>query len=325
MVTIARFFLNNKKFSFVLTLFVIFFGLSGLKQLNSESFPAVDFAMATVTTNYDGASAEDIETKITKPIEDEIRSVSGIKDVRSVSQAGLSSIFIRGDIDNADVVRLMTDLQRSVDRAKMPIDLQDPPAFVEMKSEEFPVVELAIIGSNENRRRDIIADLLVEDIEDDKNILNVREVGFRERSFEIYLDSQRMRASHIGINEVVRAIELRNVNIPGGNLKDVSSQQLLRIEGKIKSKEEIEQILIRSNNSGQAIYLKDIADIKDGMEEAKVLARHNGKEATLLVATKKSGADTIKLVEVIDQKIEAFREKFGNEFEFVIYNNEALK
>lgn len=325
MISLAQFFLNNKKFTLVLTVFVLLFGLGGLRQLNSESFPAVDFAMATITTSYDGASAEDIETKITKPIEDEIRSVTGIKDVRSTSQAGLSTILVRGDIDNADVRKLMSDLQRSVDRAKLPTDLEDPPSFLEIKSEEFPVVELAIVGSNENRQRDIVADLLAEDIEDDKNILNVREVSHLERTFEIYLDTQKLRKQYIGVNEVLRAIETRNVNIPGGHLKTAGTQQLLRIEGKIKNSKDIENILVRSNSSGQAIYLKDVAEVRDGAEDKHVIARYNGKEATLLVATKKAGSDTIALASLIDEKIENFREKYKGQFEFEVYNNEALK
>ena len=129
MIKLAQFFIDNKKFTSVLMVFVIMFGLMGLQRLRSESFPAVDFAMATVTTVYDGASASDIETKITKPIEDEIRSISDIKDLRSVSQAGLSTIYIRGDIDNADVQELMSDLQRAVDRAELPNDLQNPPTY----------------------------------------------------------------------------------------------------------------------------------------------------------------------------------------------------
>lgn len=112
----ARFFIDNSKFTVVLSLFVVVFGIGGLLRLNAESFPAVDFAMAQVTTSYDGASPEDVETKITKPLEDEIRSVSGIKDVRSVSQAGLSKILIRADIDNVNVPEVMADLQRAVDR-----------------------------------------------------------------------------------------------------------------------------------------------------------------------------------------------------------------
>jgi multidrug efflux pump subunit AcrB len=325
MLNLTEFFLNNKKFTFVLMVFVTLFGLGGLLQLNAESFPAVDFAMAQVTTVYDGASAKVVESKITKPIEDELRGVSGIKDVRSVSQSGLSTIFIRGDIDNVVVSKLMNDLQRAVDKAKLPTDLEDPPTFLEIKSEEFPVAEIAIVGENANRSRDLVADFLKEEIEDDKNILNVREVGFRERTFEILLDAQKMEQAHVGVNEVTAAIESRNVNIPGGHLEKNKSQKLLRIEGKVHSAEELKNILIRSNSSGQAVYLKDVAQVSDGQEVPRVLASYNGKKATLLIATKKAGADTIDLVKGVDEKINRFRSKYAGEFDFVVYNNEALK
>jgi multidrug efflux pump subunit AcrB len=324
MLHLSRFFLRNQKFTFVLTLFVLVFGLSGLLRLNSESYPAVDFAMSTIVTVYDGASTEDIETKITKPIEDELRGVAGIKDVNSVSQPGLSRIFVRGDIDNANVDKLMADLQRAVDRAQLPTDLPDPPLFTEIKSEEFPVVEIAIVGSNENRQRDLLADLLKEEIEDNKNILEVRPVGYQEREFEINLDVDKMNQQYVSVDEVLRAIERRNVNIPGGHLETETSQQLLRVEGKINDAKDIENILIRSNSSNQHIYLKDVATVIDGQEEATILTTHNGKEATLLIATKKAGADTLELVEQIDQKIELFRKKAQGKFEINVYFNEAL-
>jgi multidrug efflux pump subunit AcrB len=106
----------------------------GLKQINAESFPSVNFAMVTIETRYDGASAKDVETKITKPIEDEIRTVSGLKDVRSVSQAGRSKIVVRVDMDNPKVIvkDVMTDLQKVIDRAKdLPGDLREKPKFTE--------------------------------------------------------------------------------------------------------------------------------------------------------------------------------------------------
>ena len=146
MISIAKFFLDNKKFTLILMLFVTLFGLGGILQLNAESFPAVDFAMAQVTTVYDGASAEVIESKITKPIEDELPSVGDSRMCGLSPRRGLSNIFIRGDIDRVDVAKLMTDLQRAVDRARLPSDLKDPPVFLELKSEEFPVIELAICG-----------------------------------------------------------------------------------------------------------------------------------------------------------------------------------
>ncbi len=323
---IAHFFIENYKFTFVLSAMVVIFGLFGLMRINAESYPSVDFAMATITTNYDGASAEDIETRITKPIEDEVRSVTGIKDVRSVSQPGISTILVRADIDNVDVEKLMADLQRSVDRVTdLPPDLKDRPRFVEVKSEEFPVMELAIVGDNSNRARDLVADMLKEDIEDNKSVLNARLVGYQERAFQIQLDSRRMKALHIGIDEVLNKIETRNRNIPGGTLKSSGEQRLVRIEGKIRNKNELDNILIRSNFSGKTVYLKDIATIVDDQQEATIHARHNGEEATLLIVRKKGGADTISMVNDINSRLDKFRSLYGEKFKFKIYNNEALR
>ena len=139
--TLAQFFLRNSKFTSILSVGFIIFGIMGVLRMNAESYPPVSLATATIITSYDGASAEDIEIKITKPLEDEIRSVTGLKDVKSISQAGLSTIVVRIDMDdsNVDVDEAMSDVQKAIDRTtKLPADLRDPPVFTEIKSEEFP-------------------------------------------------------------------------------------------------------------------------------------------------------------------------------------------
>lgn len=326
MKSIARFFIENEKLTIVLSIGLFIFGLMGMSKMNSESFPSVNFAMATVTTRYDGASAEDIETKITKKIEDEVRTVSGIKDVKSVSQSGFSTIFIRADIDNIIVDKVMADLQRAVDRVSgLPPDLEDAPKFVEIKSEEFPVIELAITGSNKDRRRDLIADLLKEELEDNDLVKDVRLTGYANRRFMIELNFEKMNNLHIGVDEVMGKIAGRNVNIPGGSLKEKAKQDLVRVEGKIKNKIELENILIRSNFTGQKIYLKDIAKVNDAEEEITTKARYNGEEATLVIVSKKGGADTIQLVRDINKKLERFKKTYEGELQFNIYHNEATK
>src|SRR5690606_34240262 len=132
---------------------------------------------------------EDMEALITKPIEDEIRMVSGLKDVRSVSQTGLSQILIRVDMDNVNEKEVMDDLQKAVQRvSKLPPDLEQQPQFVEMNSEEFPAVEIAVTGNGDKRQRDHIADLLKSEIEDYDDVKEVRMIGFRAREFTIELD-----------------------------------------------------------------------------------------------------------------------------------------
>lgn len=321
---LSRFFLDNYKFTLILTALIVVFGLNGMSKLNSESYPAVDFATATVTTHYDGASAEEIETRITKPIEKELRTVSGIKDVRSISQAGESKVHIRLDIDNVNVREVMPEVQRAVDRVSdLPSDLTERPRFVELKSEEFPVIELAIVGSNKNRQRDLIAETLQESIEDHKEVLNVRFSAHQERQFRVQLHPQKMSDLHVGINEVIQKIQLQNVNVPGGLLKS-DKQRLLRVEGKFKTTQELGRLLIRSNFAGQNIRLSDIASIIDGEEESKIEALYNGQEATLLTVTKKSGTDTIALVEKIDHLLEQAKSRYPKH-EIFVYNNEAEK
>lgn len=326
MANIASFFIRNYKLTIVLSFGLLIMGLQGLKNMSAESYPTVDFAQAIVTTVYRGASAEDIEAKITKPIEDEIRGVTGLKDVKSVSQPGISTIFIRVDIDNADVQKAMNDLQKAVDRAQgLPTDLEEKPSFTEIKSEEFPVYEIAITGPNEKRERDLIADLLKEEIEDNTAVKEARLTGFSNRRFIIHLDQKKLAANHIGINEVLGKIQARNLNIPGGELRREKTQNLIRLEGKVQSRKDIEDIIIRTNFNGNKIQIKDVASVEDGAEELNTLAQYQGEPATLVIANKKGGADTLAMVADLKAKLANFEKRYGKTHKFAVYHDEAEK
>lgn len=325
---LAHFFITNPKLTLVVSLFLLLFGLLGIKKMNAESYPSVDFATAIIETEYFGATPEDIEVKITKPIEDEIRTVSGLKDVRSVSQAGRSKIVVRVDMDNPKVVvkDVMSDLQKAIDRAKeLPTDLREKPKFTEIKSEEFAALEIAVVGTNENRARDLIADALKEDIEDDKNVKAVILEGYREREFEINLSRKKLDDFHIGVDEVLRKIGARNTNTPGGELEDENLQQLVKVDGKVKSAEELAMTPIRSTFSGSMIYLKDVATVKDGEQEPRTLTRYMGDEATLLTVQKKGGADTLKLVSNIRPILERYEKNHQGKIRFIIFNDEGVR
>lgn len=328
MKNLSSFFIVNPKLTAVLTMFLILYGFMGIKKMNAESYPSVDFATAIIETDYFGASPEDIEIKITKPIEDEIRGVSGLKDVRSVSQAGKSRIIVRVDMDNPKVIvkDVMSELQRSIDRAKnLPTDLKDKPKFTEIKSEEFAALEIAVVGDNTGRFRDLVADRLKEDIEDDKNVKAVILDGYREREFEIELSQKKLDLHHIGVSEVMQKIGLRNINIPGGEIEDTQFQKLVKIDGKVKNVEELKNLPIRSNFQGQMIYLKDVATVKDGEQKPRILARYKGQDATLLTVQKKGGADTLKLVNNIRPILERYEVQNKGKIKFQIFNDEGVR
>lgn len=327
MKNIAKFFIENSKLTIVLSIGLFLFGYEGLKKMNSESYPAVSFATATIVTVYDGATASDIETKITKPIEDEIRGVNGLKDVRSTSQAGLSNITVRVDMDDSkiNVDEAMDEIQKAVDRVSdLPQDLKDAPKFTEMKSEEFPVIEIAITGLNTNRARDFVADQLKEDFEDNRSVKDVRLTGFKERAFDINLNLLKLNDLNISVNEVVANIKSRNSNTPGGALKAEVDQKLVRVEGKIKNVEELKEIVIRSNFSGSTVRLKDIATVIDSEEEVKTLTRYNGGDATVMIVNKKAGADTIKMVKELDIILADYIKR-NPDYTFNVYHSEGQK
>lgn len=322
---LAKFFIENPKLTMVVSVFLILFGWMGLTTMNAESYPSVDFATAVIETEYFGATPEDIEVKITKPIEDELRGVSGIKDVRSVSQSGRSKIVIRVDMDNPKVIvkDVMGDIQRAMDRAKnLPTDLLDKPKFTELKSEEFAAIEVAVIGGNDHRQRDLIAYSLKEDIEDDKNVKAANLDGYREREFEIRLSRKKLDSFHISVNEVLLKIGGRNVNIPGGEIETTTTQQIVKVDAKIRSAKELADTPIRSTFSGKMIYLRDIAEVRDGEEDANTLTRFMGEPATLVSVLKKGGADTLKLVDQVEPVLERYRQKH-KDYKFVVYWNEA--
>ena len=326
MLYLMRFFVDNWRFTVILSLFVCLFGINGALSLKSETFPSVNIGAVVITTPYAGATASDIEAKITKPIEDEIQKVSGLKRVKSTSQAGLSTIVTEVDIDKFEVEPVIADLQRAVDRTVgLPADLLVRPTLVEIKSDEFPVIELAVVGPNTGRFRDKVVDELKDDNKDIRAVSSVLVTGAVDRRFNILLDSQKMRENHVSIAEVQRAIADRNVTIPGGALKTDLSQTLVRIEGKSTTTEELGQIVVRSNFSGQRVRLLDVATIEDAVEDPDRLASINGEPATFLTITKKGGADLIKLASDLDQLIQRYSERHRADLKFMIFNNEGVR
>ena len=144
------------------------------------------------------------------------------------------------------------------------------------------------MGPNDKRQRDAFAELVADELEDIKDVLEVEKNGYAEREFSVLLDIDKMNQLYVGTSEVVSALSGRNVNIPAGNLKGWDNQGIIRMEAKASEIEKLENVLIRSNFNGQKIYLKDIAKVIDGQKEIEVFVKFNGKDATILDVKKKA-------------------------------------
>jgi multidrug efflux pump subunit AcrB len=321
------FFVDNWKFSFLTTAFVFIVGILSFSLLQRESFPPVNFAVVSVTTVFPGASPEEVQDKVTQIIEEELRGIAGIKDVRSVSQSDMSNITVRIDIDGIDSTEVVSDIQKAVQRAtgKLPPEVTDAPLVLEVDAKEIPVLELALIGNNENRKRDILADQLQDEIEDVKGVASVRLSGYLDRELQVLLDQKKLRAYGIGLTEVFSALSQQIKNIPSGYIDDREEINLVRVFGKKVKIADLEKVIVRSNDAGQSVKIRDIGRVVDAGKKPTLLARINGEEATILVTTKKADADAIKVLDAVDLKLEQFKKNLDPSYRLLVYNDEGAR
>ena len=316
------FFLNNSKLAFVLTLALFVMGFMGFKSLRRETRPAVDFARVLITTIFPGSSPDETEELITLKIEEQIRTVDGIKDSRSVSAPGVSSISLWIDIDNEETIEVVDEIQRSLSRVKnLPTAILDPPYLLHIKAKEIPLLRVVLTGGNTHRERDQLAFQLKTAIEKDKGAAGVQFVGYKEREFKVILDPEKLKTFHISSDEAVRAVSSSMKDISAGVLRSSSLAEQVQFMSKRKTVSDIENIVVRSNFSGNKIFIKDIAKVQDHQQETTELVRFNGKPATYLLVTKKEKADSITLSNRLEKLIKNYPVPEG--YTIQIYDNEA--
>ena len=317
-----RFFLENSKLTFAVTFAIIVLGVMGFKNLRRESRPAVDFAQAIITTVFPGASSKEVEELVTFKIEEQIRVVDGIEHSRSTSSPGRSYIHLRIDIDNTDSTEVVDELQRSLSRVKgLPDNILDPPFLLHFKAKEIPLLEVILSGDNTYRKRDQLAFQLKTLLERDSGVAGVRMTGYQPREFKILLNSQKMNTHHTSIEEVIQAVRSHTQDFSAGFIRSSSYVKQVRFISKITQAHQLEDIVIRSNFSGQKILLKDIAQVSDDKEEPKELIRFNGKPTVQIMVLKKEKEDSIRLSSRIKKILQDFTLPEG--YKIQIYNNEA--
>lgn len=323
---LIEFFVNNNKLTWIITLMFFIVGVAGAGLVKKEQHPTVALGRVDINTTYNGATGEEIESEITKKIEDELRGIKGIKNITSISQTNKSNIVIKIDIDKYNQDDVVDDIQTALEKVSdLPTDIDSKPVLNEIKTEEFAVIKIAILGQNDKRQRDAFAEVVADELEDIRDVLEVEKNGYAEREFSVLLDTNKMNQLYVGTSEVVSALSGRNVNVPAGNLKGWDNQGIIRMEAKASEVDELENVLIRSNFNGQKIYLKDIANVIDGQKEIEVLVKFNGQDATILDVKKKAGSDTINLVKKINEKLNELKSKYDNNFETITYYDESQK
>jgi len=319
---LADFSVKNSTLINLLSFLIIFMGIFAMYNLRKEAFPAVDYDIVLVTTYYPGAPANDVEKLVTIPLEKEIKGISGIKEINTMSEEGVSEIGIEIDPKSTDKKQVVDDIERAVDRVQnLPEGVKDDPVIFEIKSKEIPVLEVSISGNIPDERRREYAENLEELMLDVYGVSNIRRMGWLDPQFQVEVNPKKLKGYHVSMNEVINALKAKNITLPGGHLTTTEEEFNVRTTGEFTTAEEIKEVIIRSNDAGNSLKVKDVANVIKTFEDEERVARTNGKRTLGMVVIKSEGSDITKVVEKVTDTIEKFKKTLPEGVEITIAND----
>jgi multidrug efflux pump subunit AcrB len=304
---IARFSVKHSLFVNLLSVFLVIAGLFSLFHLRKEAFPEVSFDVATITTVYKGATPEEVERLVTTPLEKELKEVDNIDEMSSVSNEGISTIVMRINPDAKDRRKVIDDIQKAVDRVTdLPEDAEEP--FVtEITSKEIPIIIVSLSGHLPELQLQKYAEDLEDEFIDIEGVSSVKRRGYRDREFWVQPDLKKMKKYYVSFDEIVSSLKRRNIGLPGGKIETEDTVFNVKTTGEFYTKEEIENVVIRSNTEGHLLRIKDVADVLDTFEEENIINKTEKTRTISLVVIKREKGDAIKIVDDVNRTIEQFR------------------
>ena len=302
---------TNRTTVLVLTVIILIAGLGAYSSMPRELFPELVFPEVYVGTPYPGNSPEDIEKLITKPLEKEINTITGIDKILSTSVQGYSSIDVKFnfEVDPSEALRKVKD---AVDKVKstptFPNDLPTDPNVFEMNfSELMPVLNINLSGDFSNKILKDYAELAKDKLEGISEVSKVEIRGIAEKEMKIELDVHKMEMLNIGFRDVENAIAYENMSISGGDILVDGYRRTIRTVGDFTSAEEIGDVIVKQE-ALDIVYLRDIAEIKFEEKEAESFAREKGAPVIMLDVFKRSGANLLSLSDNVLDDLEKMEE-----------------
>jgi HAE1 family hydrophobic/amphiphilic exporter-1 len=276
-------------FAMVMILVLVVVGFVSFTRLGVDRFPEVDFPTVTVSTSLPGSSPEAVETEISKVIEDAVGTLSGIEELRSSSSEGNSNVSVQFVLEK-DVDVAVQEVRDAVAlaRGRLPDDVEEP-TVRRFDPSQIPIMSIAVTADRPLRQVTEYADkTLRRQIESANGVglVNVRGGAFRQ--INVWLDANRLSAVGITVNDVTRALQTQNVEIPGGRIEQGQRNLTLRTRGRLQSVEEFNNIVLRAGEGSQ-VLLSDVARVEDGTAELTSVSEINGRSTVQLSVLKQSG------------------------------------
>jgi HAE1 family hydrophobic/amphiphilic exporter-1 len=309
---------------FMISLIVIGFGLFGLSKLRLDLYPDVSFPTVTVYTTYEGVAPEDMETLITRPIEEAVGSISGVRRVRSLSSQGASVVKLNFNW-GTNLYIAESDVRKELDfvRRQVPQEAEQPIVFSYDPNQE-PIVVLTLTSNTRSPRelRTLSKQRLEQRIERIPGIASSETSGGYERQINIEMRNDQIRAYGLSISTIANKLQQENIQVPAGQLIEGRTIYSLRTIGEFKNVDQIRNTIIAVRD-GQAILLNDVAKVEDGIARPIGNVHVAGENGIIVNVYKQSDANVVTAADQVEENIRDFEEILPADVNIKVLTNKA--
>jgi multidrug efflux pump len=293
----------------VLLTIVTIMGLLSYRAIPKESFPEMTIPMIAINTIYPGVSPSDVESQVTRVLEEDLSTISELKELTSTSVEGYSSIMAEFEA-SVDLDAALQKVREKVDLARpdLPADAEEP-SVVEFNFSEVPIMQVNLAGEYGLVRLKDIAEELQDRLESLPQILRADVRGGLEREVKVDVDLARLQFYGLALGDVIEAIQNENVNIPGGSIDVGDTKYLVRVDGEFEDPTLIEDLVVTVKD-GRPIYVRDVANVDFGFAERESFSRMDGNSVVTLDIVKRSGENIIETAAAVRAEVEKMRPEF---------------
>jgi multidrug efflux pump len=297
-----KLFVDNKVVIYIFAVIIVLAGVVAYTSLPREAAPSIQIPYVFISTVYIGVSPEEIEKLVTNEIEKEVKSISDIKNITSVSRESFSSVIVEfnTNIKIDDAMQKVRD-KVAVAKTNMPNDIKEP-VITEINLSELPMLYINISGNYGLARLKEIADNMKKKIEGVTGVLSADVVGGLEREVKINVDADRLKYYGLSLNDVQNIIVAENLNIPGGGVDIGSLNYLVRVPGEVEDPAYFGELVIKTVN-GKSIFLRDVAQVIYGYKDRATYSRLNAQDAVTIVIKKQSGENLVRIADEIKELV----------------------
>lgn len=308
-----KFFIRKPVTTIMFVLFFVTLGIVSFPKMNIERTPSVDFPYVTATFIYPGATPEELESQVVKRAENAMSEVAGVKKI--TSQIYENSAFVISEFNlGVNVDDKANEVKAKIDGLAndFPDDLKQP-VIAKLNPLQTPVLDIVIRGGNPRDIEKYITDTLSNKVTAIKGVASVNTFGGQQRAVRIAMDPDLMATYGVTINDVVSAIAMRNLNVPGGKIETDINSENVRFVGEFKTIDEIANLEI-TTVEGETFKISDVASVSDAMRDIEKGAIHNGENVVIMSVVKASDGNAIKISNALRAKMSEFESDLQSHF-----------